>query len=155
AGRRLNLTGDSLVERAAQEIDARRADAIPAEPAPHTALEDRPIVDRPTLSAEPRRHTQRHITLDHARLKALGYTAPGDQSSLAEEFRIIKRPLLDFAFGRSAHPAENRNIIMVTSAGPNEGKTFVSVNLALSIASEHEVRVLLIDADVAKPSVPR
>src|SRR5262249_23454599 len=50
---------------------------------------------------------------------------------------------------------DNRNVIMVTSANPNEGKTFVATNLALSIASEHDVYVLLVDADVANPSIPR
>jgi protein-tyrosine kinase len=44
---------------------------------------------------------------------------------------------------------------MVTRAAPNEGKTFIATNLAMSMASEHDVNVLLVDADVAKPSVPR
>jgi receptor protein-tyrosine kinase len=73
---------------------------------------------------------------------------------VAEEIRLIKRPLLTNAFATPKR-VENANLIMVTSAGPSEGKTFVAANLALSMASEHDVHVLLIDADVAKPSVPR
>ena len=47
------------------------------------------------------------------------------------------------------------NLIMVSSAKPNEGKTFVAINLALSIALEQDKTVLLIDADVLRPSVVR
>ena len=44
-------------------------------------------------------------------------------------------------------------MILVASAQPNEGKTFCAVNLALSIAAEKDVEVLLIDADFAKPEI--
>jgi Mrp family chromosome partitioning ATPase len=43
----------------------------------------------------------------------------------------------------------------VCSANPDEGKTFCAINLALSMASEKDNRVLLVDADFAKPSVLR
>ena len=43
---------------------------------------------------------------------------------------------------------------MVTSALPVEGKTFTSLNLALSIATEIDSTVLLVDGDVAHPSIP-
>jgi exopolysaccharide/PEP-CTERM locus tyrosine autokinase len=44
---------------------------------------------------------------------------------------------------------------MVTSSLPGEGKTFCAINLAMSIAMELDHTVLLIDADVARPSVLR
>jgi len=44
---------------------------------------------------------------------------------------------------------------MVSSSNPNEGKTFISINLALSIALEQEKTVLLVDADVLRPSLHR
>ena len=44
---------------------------------------------------------------------------------------------------------------MVTSAFPGEGKSFWAINLAMSIAAERDHKVLLIDADVARPSIPR
>jgi receptor protein-tyrosine kinase len=49
----------------------------------------------------------------------------------------------------------NGNLIMVTSSLPGEGKSFVSVNLAMSIAMEVDSTVLLVDADVIKPTVPK
>ncbi|MGL1957606.1 MAG: XrtA-associated tyrosine autokinase [Colwellia sp.] len=72
-----------------------------------------------------------------------------------EEFRGIKRKLLNNAFGPASKTLNNSNLIMVSSANPNEGKTFISINLALSIALEQDKTVLLIDADVLRPSVHR
>jgi receptor protein-tyrosine kinase len=76
------------------------------------------------------------------------------KSQIAEEFRIIKRPLIMNAFQGTFPAGRNRNLIMVTSTFPGEGKSFCSINLAMSIAMEMDHRVLLVDADVAKPSLP-
>src|SRR3569623_3370303 len=96
------------------------------------------------------------FNLDFERLAAAGMVTPdGERSQKAEEFRHIKRPLLLNAFGDGAMPKPNRNLVMVTSARPNEGKTFTAINLALSIALERDRTVLLVDADVARPSVAR
>jgi protein-tyrosine kinase len=46
------------------------------------------------------------------------------------------------------------NLVLVTSSVPGEGKSFCSVNLAISIALEVNRTVLLVDADVGKPSIP-
>lgn len=72
---------------------------------------------------------------------------------LKEEFRQIKRKLLNNAFGAVAKTLDHPNLIMITSARPNEGKTYISINLALSIALEQDKTVLLVDADVLKPSM--
>lgn len=87
-----------------------------------------------------------------ARLKDLNIITPNqvDYSLTSEEFRMIKRPLLDNAFDPSVLKG---NLVMVTSALPNEGKTFCAINLAMSIAMEVNRTVLLVDADVSKPSV--
>lgn len=55
--------------------------------------------------------------------------------------------------GRSNTPISNGNLIMVTSALPGEGKSFTAINLAISIAMELDNTVMLVDADVARPSV--
>lgn len=70
-----------------------------------------------------------------------------------EEFRAIKRKVISNAFGPLAKTLERSNIVMVTSSKPGEGKTFSAVNLALSIASEQDKTVLLVDADVLRPNV--
>ncbi len=74
---------------------------------------------------------------------------------IAEEYRSIKRPLVVNALGDRKKDIKNSNLILVTSSIPGEGKTFTSINLAFSIAAELDKKVLLIDADVAKPSISR
>ncbi len=103
--------------------------------------------------APPRR--SRFVEIDLQRLAAAGYVTPtAPRSRLADELRVIKRPLIANAQGRSAAPIDAANLIMVTSALPGEGKTFISVNLAVSLAMELDTTVLLVDADVARPAVP-
>lgn len=89
-----------------------------------------------------------HVVLDMARLHEMGMvTHDGGRTGAAEDFRLIKRPLL-----RSAM-AGGGNLVVVTSALPGEGKTYCAINLAMSIAMERDHTVLLVDADVARPSV--
>jgi len=95
-------------------------------------------------------------TIDLARLQASGFITPGaTESKLLHEFRVIKRPLIQNAKGKTAGPVANGNLIMVTSSLPGEGKSFVSLNLAMSIAMEVDSRVLLVDADVVRPTMPK
>ena len=77
------------------------------------------------------------------------------QSRLAEEMRMIKRPILQRAFGKKHKPSEHSNLLMVTSAINGEGKTFASLNLALSIATEMDRTVLMVDSDLAKQGLSR
>jgi protein-tyrosine kinase len=98
-------------------------------------------------------HGVRRIDLDLARLNAQGFiTLESAKSQIADEFRVLKRPLIRNALGKAR--VRNGNLVMVTSALPGEGKTFTSVNLALSIAMEIDSTVLLVDGDVAHPSIP-
>lgn len=114
-----------------------------------------PIAPTEAGAESRRRETRRQIAIDPERLRALGFTMPGDQSPTAEEFRLIKRPLVNAALHSDVQTnVRNRNILMVTSARPSEGKTFVAINLAFSIASEHDAHVLLVDGDVARPTIP-
>lgn len=105
---------------------------------------------------QPPLHTQKskQIIIDLDRLSKLGIVTPDQgKTQIAEQFRIIKRPLLTKAF-TSAGALKNGNLIMVASSLTGEGKSFCAVNLAMSIASEMDHRVLLVDADVARPSIP-
>ena len=96
------------------------------------------------------------ITLDYKALSALGYAVPDTEyKQLAEEYRIIKRPVVMNAFGKGAAPIEHGNLISIASSLPSEGKTFTALNLGLSIASEMDATVLLIDGDVIKASLSR
>jgi exopolysaccharide/PEP-CTERM locus tyrosine autokinase len=93
--------------------------------------------------------------VDVEALRGLGYLPESERDrEFADHYRRIKRPLLKAAFGNAAPvPADERSIVMVTSALPGEGKTFTSINLALSLAREREISVLLVDADLLRPKV--
>ncbi len=85
------------------------------------------------------------------RLRERGMLVPGSSSiQMLEEYRRIKRPIL---MNIANNPdQENANLIMVTSSSPAEGKTFTSINLAVSVAMELDKTALLVDADIHKPA---
>ncbi len=98
----------------------------------------------------------RRVELDLDALVASGIVSPNaPRSQIADQYRVIKRPLISNAMGKGASPIENGNLIMVTSALAGEGKSFTAINLAMSIATELDNTVMLVDADVARPSVLR
>jgi protein-tyrosine kinase len=92
-----------------------------------------------------------NVPLD--RLNSMGAVTPDrPRSRIAEEYRMIKRPLLANIEGKGAARVEHPNLIMVTSSLQGEGKTFTSINLAMSISMEEDRTVLLVDGDMAKAS---
>jgi len=96
------------------------------------------------------------IQLDLATLAAAGIVTPNaPRSHLADQYRVLKRPLIANAMGKGANQLNHSNLIMVTSALPGEGKSFTAINLAMSMAAEMDHTVMLVDADVARPSVLR
>jgi receptor protein-tyrosine kinase len=137
---------------AAPAVAAPVPAARPAE-AESRAAQVRPGSDAPAVAA----HGPEPLRIHLESLRARGLVVPsGTPTPTASEFRIIKRPLLANAFGRSGqHAVRNGRRIMITSAFPGEGKSFCAINLAMSIAAERDHGVILIDADVARPSIPR
>lgn len=69
------------------------------------------------------------------------------QSFEAEQFKILRTNLLFPSSGKSPRT------IMVTSTMPDEGKSMVSANLAVSIAQSIQEHVLLIDCDIRRPCI--
>jgi len=136
--------------------------ASAAAPAP-VARTEAPAVDMSRVAAPevatprrtPPKQGTRKVDLDLARMRDAGMvTAASGRTSLLEDFRVIKRPLLKQAFNEGT-PGRPNNLIMITSSLPGEGKTYCAINLAMSIAMELDHTVLLVDADVARPSVLR
>ena len=104
----------------------------------------------PPQASAPAKRVEIHLEA----IAASGLLVPhATRSKLADEFRVIKRPLIANAMGRGSLTIENGNLIMITSALPGEGKSFTAINLAISIAMELDNTVMLVDADVARPSV--
>ena len=155
----LAAAGPSMLERAS---------ARAAQPAPRPmsfaeaqtgAAAAAPFADAPTPDSFARpapaaARGPRRGEIDLARLAARGYITPDAAGSLtAEEFRLVKRQLLANVAARGAGAIKNANLILIGSAMPAEGKTFCAINLALSIAAERDLTVLLVDADVSKPEI--
>ncbi len=98
----------------------------------------------------------RTIAINLEALRSVGLLPPPHQErELAQQFRQIKRPLINNALGRGTTALPHGNVIMVTSAVPGEGKTFASLNLAFSMRLEEDATVLLIDGDVVNPRISR
>lgn len=149
--------GPDLIERAVSEggeryrfPEAGRSAASPAGAglAPHASAEGETVT---RASVPPR--SARTVKLDLAWLRKQGIVTPGtERTPTAEGFRRVKRRVLSNLV--NAPPNVPANLILVTSALSGEGKTFCAVNLAISIALEVDHSVLLVDADVRRPSVP-
>jgi protein-tyrosine kinase len=100
----------------------------------------------------------RRIAIDVGALREVGCVAEETQGRLfAGQYREIKRQLIERALSNKPVPpaVPHPLVIMVTSALPGDGKTFTSFNLALSLARERDVSVLLVDGDVQKSDVSR
>ena len=150
----------SIVEKAVEKLKNLPTE-LPVSPPPETAplhmastverLQERTrVVDHPVESA-PLWH------VEPAALKRMGILPADDAAGarLADELRLIKRPLLDNAIGKGAETLVRGKRIMVASAEAGEGKTFVAMNLALSLARETDFEVLLVDGDIAKSDITR
>ncbi len=74
------------------------------------------------------------------------------RTRISEEFRLVQRQIIRSAFGPSAEPGFS-NLLLVTSARPGEGKSFMASNLAGSIARQGDHHVLLVDADSKRDSI--
>lgn len=152
----LETFAPSPAESAAAALASATAAApsahVHAAPAPRSQAQQQQHTGR-TPSGK---HSARKVDLDLARMRDAGMvTAASGRTSLLEDFRVIKRPLLKRAFNEASMPGRPNNLIMVTSSLPGEGKTYCAINLAMSIAMELDHTVLLVDADVARPSVLR
>ena len=96
------------------------------------------------------------INVDIDELKNQGlHPRDEDLELVRQEFRQIKRPVLNTAFANAEAGEDDANVIMIASALPKSGKTFCSFNLATSIARERDVGAVIVDADVLKPNISR
>lgn len=144
----------SLLERAAEKFDfaaalrgsATEYQADEGAQKPETS----PSISRATTSVL----DHELAVVDRVALAEAGFALPDQRPGpLAEEFRIVKRQLLLRAAGEGGVPVKNGRMILVCSANPDEGKTFCSVNLALSMARETDLDIILVDSDLNNPEI--
>ena len=146
----------SVIENAIKRLQASRAAAAPPAAAVEVAAaaggaaarRQETLTAPESTPAAPRRT----VAVSEDALRAAGLLPPPHQErELAQQFRQIKRPLINRALGRGVEALAQGNLVMVASAVPGEGKTFMSLNLALSMRLEEDVTVLLVDGDVVNP----
>jgi protein-tyrosine kinase len=156
----------SLIEQAAERLEQlRKAGAVVAEPKPahrlpgggqSAASADPPVAVPPAIRQAATPVVSRAVELDFEAIAAQNLLTPNaPRSLLGDQMRVIKRPLIRNAFGKGAAKLVHGNLIMITSSLAGEGKSFTTVNLAMSIAAELDHTVMLVDADVARPSISR
>lgn len=128
------------------ESDVKAKAGLASRPVPESAI---PIARKKKVEIVGDKHH-----LDEEQLIRRGLLAPLEHAiPVADEFRRIKRPLIDNAIKHRGNSEDHMNLILLASAMPGVGKTFCSVNLAASISLERELNVLLVDADAAKPHI--
>jgi protein-tyrosine kinase len=140
----------SLIETALDKLRRAEAASAPKAAAPPARGAVTPLLHPVVPAAPPIDDNRRVISADHERWRAAGYLPElGAEQRVAEQLRRIKRPLIEKAI---AGTGEAR-LIMVSSALPGDGKTFTSINLALSMARERDISVLLVDGDTARARI--
>lgn len=145
------MSMNSLIEQAARRLEQLRQAGVEL-PAVNGVELPKAAPDPATRRHAPRAEQQ--VEIDLERLARAGFLTPlSPRTPVADQFRVIKRPLIRNARGKAAHDIVRGNLIMVTSALPGEGKTFTAINLAMSLANELDTTALLVDADVTQPSV--
>ncbi|MBU2924951.1 XrtA-associated tyrosine autokinase [Colwellia sp. 4_MG-2023] len=139
----------------AQDISLKESNDATSAEISHQIIDTQTALKSST-STKTSRANKEVITLNGEHLTERGFIFSANSAHhIQEEFRHIKRKLINNAFGPTSKTLKHSNLIMVSSSNPNEGKTFISINLALSIALEQDKTVLLVDADVLRPSIHR
>ncbi|WP_246033998.1 XrtA-associated tyrosine autokinase [Thalassotalea mangrovi] len=149
-----NADTGSVVEKAAQA----QPEHVAGEVNESLSVKDNDVSEMESITARRDDEDDSVLQLDLEMLENLGFLTSQDSSrnhGIQEEFREIKRNLLGNALTSKANNVKHPNLVMVSSALADEGKTFIAINLALSIAAEQDKTVLLVDADIYKPSVLR
>lgn len=154
---RLNLIQRAMRE-AALKPQAMLLDEAPLLEAPAAAYREEarePVCEpvreppRPLL----RENAEKPLSLAMAKLKDGRMITPDARGTVTyNEFRAMKRKLL-LLIRDEASKATTRNIVMITSALAGEGKTYTAMNLAICLAAEKNLDVILVDGDVVRASI--
>jgi receptor protein-tyrosine kinase/non-specific protein-tyrosine kinase len=107
-----------------------------------------PVEEKPRSQAAPLKKLGLSRTISINSDNRLLPTISEPHSMVSEQYRKLKSSLV-----RLTNEDKFRNLLMVTSAIPGEGKSITAANLAISMAQEYDLTVLLIDADLRRPSI--
>jgi protein-tyrosine kinase len=149
----------SIIEKAADRLAQNRVEGIspninPANRQPEFNSLNKSVDEH--LKTSSLNEYAKRVEINLEKLNQLGMVTPTHDRTLAsQEFSGIKRALIQNTVTNRNSSNIHSNLIMLTSSFPGEGKTFCAINLAMSLAMEMDHTVLLVDADVARPSLLR
>jgi protein-tyrosine kinase len=103
--------------------------------------------DSPVAALNPEYTTTRVMKADHDYLQSQRIVSILDDDRIADQIKILRTQVLD------RMKSLGGNTLLVTSANPNEGKTLIALNLAISISQEVGHTVLLVEADMRTSSL--
>jgi len=151
---RLNLIQRAM-QRGALARDRAPTDQVAADQRTSVVPGEAETVVEPLPRLQPEKISRNAeaVQLEHAQLRASQIVTPEDRySPIYNEFRSLKRKLLPMTWS-STENGIPQNVVMVTSALPREGKTFTVMNLAICLAAEQDLEVILVDGDVIRGSI--
>jgi receptor protein-tyrosine kinase len=126
--------------------------------APYANADQRSVLETPRLGGDQnpiefRESVVGEVQLNLGRCREEKILFPGSaEVETHNEFRAVKRRLLLAMSGVNVNTGYP-NTVLITSAMPREGKTFTALNLALTLAAERDIHVLLMEGDVVNPSL--
>ena len=152
---RLETPGAENAVRQQDTADVAASAAV-AGPSTYPELEPQRVADPQASEVDVDALPRNVVKLDLRNLEQKNFVSLSSERRLInEEYRVIKRKLINNAFGALSETLKHPNLILVSSSRPGEGKTFSAINLALSIALEQDKTVLLVDSDVLRPNVSK
>ncbi len=131
------------MERIKQALELARAErrhsGNPQRVVAHPTFETEAIVDPGIRQVEVTWNTLRETRIIH----------PNENREWIESYRVLRTQVLHRMNEKGFHS------IAVTSANPGEGKTITSINLSIALATQGNLQIILVDADLRRPSVHR
>lgn len=140
----------SLIEKSLERM--RSAGTTPRE-ASGTSTSGKSALRAEPIALESR-SAHKHASINFSQLRAAGYLPDkSEERRFADFCHRIKRPIIDRALGSTG--VDDLRLILLSSALPGDGKTFIALNLALSMARERDLSVLLVDGDLPRGQIGR
>jgi protein-tyrosine kinase len=141
----------SLIENSLERL--RRA-AGSSKPSGNAAVREPLAVLREPAATAEARCAHRRTSIDLTRLRAQGYLPDAAQERrFADWCHRVKRPIIERALAEAG--SDDARLVLLTSALPGDGKSFITLNLALSMARERDISVLLVDGDLPCAQISR
>jgi capsular exopolysaccharide synthesis family protein len=142
-GAALQRAATGVVARQEPPVGELSTERLPVAERPDEELDRTPLLDE-RVESGPAETRFREFNKEYIDKLVISTTVP---QALREQYRRL---------GASLHHAQEEGglkTLMVTSAVPDEGKTLTATNIALTLSESYRRRVLLIDADLRRPSL--